>query len=348
MISVCIITKNEEKHLKECLKRIYGKGFEIIVVDTGSTDNSIEVAKKFTDNVYNFEWCDDFSAARNYSIEKASSDYILILDSDEYLEECKIKQLERALEQNPDKTGRILIENEYMSNNSKMISEDRVSRLFVRRYFYYTGRIHEQLTRKNGEDHQTYDANLRVHHCGYMGNEEERKNKAERNLNLLIKEFEENEKDPYIMYQIGKSYYYMQIYNEAVKYFEMAMDQNLNLKLEYVADMVVIYGYSLINTNQLQKALRLEALFDDYRNNADFLFVLALIFMKNGKFDLAVQLFLQATKCSECSVKGVNSYSAFYNIGVIYECLGDKKTALNYYSKCGNYQPAKEGKKRCR
>ena len=150
------------------------------------------------------------------------------------------------------------------------------------------------------------------------------------------------------MYQIGKSYYYMQIYSEAVKYFEMAMDQNLNLKLEYVADMVVIYGYSLINTNQLQKALRLEALFDDYRNNADFLFVLALIFMKNGKFDLAVQLFLQATKCSECSVKGVNSYSAFYNIGVIYECLGDKKTALNYYSKCGNYQPAKEGKKRCR
>ena len=135
MISVCIITKNEEKHLKECLKRIYGKGFEIIVVDTGSTDNSIEVAKKFTDNVYNFEWCDDFSAARNYSIEKASSDYILILDSDEYLEECKIKQLERALEQNPDKTGRILIENEYMSNNSKMIREDRVSRLFDRRYF---------------------------------------------------------------------------------------------------------------------------------------------------------------------------------------------------------------------
>lgn len=348
MISVCIITKNEENHLRECLKRIKDTGCEIVVTDTGSNDLSVEVARQFTDNVYTFEWCDDFSAARNFCISKASGDMILMLDTDEYIQCCKIKQLERLLAENPKKVGRIEIENEYISNGVNMISVDKVSRLFDRRYFYYTGRIHEQLTRIDGSCHQCFDAPIRVHHYGYMGDEAYRKAKAERNLSLLMKELEATPKDPYLMYQIGKSYYYVQNYNEAIKFFEMAIEEKIDLRLEYVVDMVVCYGYAMINTNQVQKAMMLEALYEDYSKNADFLFVLALIYMKNGKFDLAVGLFLEATKCATCTVEGVNSFSAFYNIGVIYECLGDKKTALSYYGRCGNYLPAKEGIKRCR
>ena len=67
-ISVCIIARNEDNHIEECLKRLRPCKFEVIVVDTGSIDRTMELAKKYTDNIYQFTWCSDFSAARNFSI----------------------------------------------------------------------------------------------------------------------------------------------------------------------------------------------------------------------------------------------------------------------------------------
>ena len=85
-ISICIIAKNEEQYIGECLRRLSLYDWEIVVVDTGSTDHTVEIARTYTPNVYHFNWIDDFSAARNYSIAQASNDYILVVDCDEYLE----------------------------------------------------------------------------------------------------------------------------------------------------------------------------------------------------------------------------------------------------------------------
>ncbi len=85
MISVCIIAKNEETNIERCLKSLESYKFEIIVVDTGSTDRTKEIALQFTDGVFDYEWTDDFSAARNYAIEQATNDYILMIDCDEYV-----------------------------------------------------------------------------------------------------------------------------------------------------------------------------------------------------------------------------------------------------------------------
>lgn len=75
--SVCIITKNESEKLERCLNSLIPYDCKIIVVDTGSTDDSAEIAKKYTDFVYFFEWINDFAAARNYSLEKASGKYCI-------------------------------------------------------------------------------------------------------------------------------------------------------------------------------------------------------------------------------------------------------------------------------
>ena len=72
-VSVCIIAKNEEKYIDECLKRLEPYGFEIVVTDTGSTDQTVEIAKKYTDKVFAFEWINDFSAARNFCVSHASN-----------------------------------------------------------------------------------------------------------------------------------------------------------------------------------------------------------------------------------------------------------------------------------
>ena len=91
----------------------------------------------------------------------------------------------------------------------------------------------------------------------------------------------------------------------------------------------------------------LEAVYDEMKNDADYLFILGLIYMYNARFENAIESFLTATTKPECTVEGVNSFSAYHNVGVILECLNDKENAVAYYKKCGEYAPAIEGIKRC-
>ena len=86
-VSVCMIVKNEENVLARCLDSLEGLYEELIIVDTGSTDSTREIAKKYTDKIYDFMWVGDFSKARNFSISKATMDYIYVPDADEVLDE---------------------------------------------------------------------------------------------------------------------------------------------------------------------------------------------------------------------------------------------------------------------
>lgn len=103
MISVCIIAKNEETNIERCLKSLSKCGFEIIVVDTGSTDNTKAVAKKYTDKVFDFIWCNDFAVAKNFAISKAQYEYVMVIDSDEFINDIDIQKLYRDIELNPDR-----------------------------------------------------------------------------------------------------------------------------------------------------------------------------------------------------------------------------------------------------
>lgn len=99
-VSLCMIVKNEESQLEQCLASVCGFVDEIIIVDTGSTDRTKELARKFTEKLYDFEWMDDFSAARNFSYEQATMDYILWMDADEILlpkEAAKFKVLKETM-----------------------------------------------------------------------------------------------------------------------------------------------------------------------------------------------------------------------------------------------------------
>ena len=86
-ISLCMIVKNEEEVLERCLNSLKGLMDEIIIVDTGSTDSTKEIAARYTDKIYDFSWCDDFAAARNFSFSKATQEYIYAPDADEVLDE---------------------------------------------------------------------------------------------------------------------------------------------------------------------------------------------------------------------------------------------------------------------
>lgn len=166
-LSVCIIAKNEEAHIEECLKRLVPYGFEIVLTDTGSTDQTLAAAAKYTDRIFHFDWCDDFSAARNFCMEKASHNWILSLDCDEYIENLELSALGRCMEQYPDRTGRILIRNRFWQNGETAFEQVRVSRLADRRYFHFAGAVHEQLERRDHTIKAVYDAPVTILHVGY-------------------------------------------------------------------------------------------------------------------------------------------------------------------------------------
>ena len=150
------------------------------------------------------------------------------------------------------------------------------------------------------------------------------------------------EKMPYLLYQLGKSCYMAGDYHGSSRHFEEGLSYELNPKLEYVIDMVETYGYALLNSGQEQTALSFENIYEEFGSSADFQFLMGLVYMKNAKFDTAIQEFEKALRHEDCRNVGVNSFVANYNIGVILECLGDTARAETYYQKCGEYAPAKK------
>ena len=106
--------------------------------------------------------------------------------------------------------------------------------------------------------------------------------------------------------------------------------------------MVESYGYCLLELKQYQKALQLQNVYDDFAKRADFCFLMGLIYMNNAMFQRALFEFEKATKMKDYSIEGTNTYSAWYNMGVIYEVLRERETALSYYRKCGSYSPARK------
>lgn len=342
MISICMIVKDEAEILEKSLISLNKLGYEIIIVDTGSKDNTKEIAYKFTQNIYDFKWVNDFSKARNFSISKANNEYILVVDADEIIVDMDKNELEKSLSMS--KVGRLLRINKYSRNGEIFKYSERVNRLFCKNQFEYEGSIHEQVVSKNRREYSTYNIPITMEHFGYEEDEIKRKGKTKRNIELLESELESKGNDPYILYQLGKSYYMDNNYEMADKYFNIALDFDLDTKLEYVQDMIESLGYTLINQKKYEESMKIIEVYDEFSKSADFVFLAGLIYMNNGFFDEAVKEFKKASSFKESKMEGVNSYLANYNIGVILECLGNKKEALKYYKSCGDYKLAIERK----
>ena len=345
-LSVCIIAKNEEMHIEECLKRLAPYGLEIVLVDTGSTDRTVELARQYTDRIYHFDWCNDFSAARNFSMQKASYDWILFIDCDEYIEFMDLSALSSYMKSQPMSVGRILQRNRFTENGQTAYEQVRISRFVNRRYFHFEGIIHEQLVPISAPDGTSpadkyvYDAPVTVLHVGYDGSAEVMCKKSMRNITLLEQELEIQGADPYIYFQLGQSYRKLHDYEKAFYYFDLGLAIDVDPALEYVQTMVESYGYTLLDLKRNQDALNLLGVYDEFAGRADFVFLMGLIYMNNGLFDESIQEFQKATTIEEFAIDGVNSYKAYYNIGVIYECTGHIMEARDAYRKCGGYEPA--------
>ena len=161
--SLCMIVKNEEKVLARCLDSLHDLMDEMIIVDTGSTDNTKEIASRYTDKVYDFEWVDDFSAARNFAFSKATGDYIYSADADEVLDAENWEKF-KILKQNliPEiEIVQMIYGNQLEGGTAYNFDEELRPKLFKRlRTFTWIEPVHEQMRL----DPIVYDSDIVITH----------------------------------------------------------------------------------------------------------------------------------------------------------------------------------------
>lgn len=197
MNNVClvVIARNEERSIERCLKSFSKHVDRMLVLDTGSSDNTIALAKSAGARIGAFKWCDNFSAARNAALKLAGADWHLVADADEWLQSGG--EFLRGLCQGAsDQMGKVLIHNEVDAPGHSGVVSARLPRLLPG-HVRYRGSIHEQPDSLL----PMVDIPLVFGHDGYC--DEQRKKKSGRNEQLLRAAIVADPKNPYLLYQLG-------------------------------------------------------------------------------------------------------------------------------------------------
>jgi glycosyltransferase involved in cell wall biosynthesis len=209
-LSLCMIVKNEEASLSRCLSSIKGVVDEIIVLDTGSIDRTPEIAKKFGAKVYYFEWCNDFSAARNEALKYVTGDWILVLDADETLTPKIVPQLKEAIE-NEDYLLINLVRYEVGAAQSpyslvSRLFKNRPDIIFSRPYHAMVDDSISEILRKEPQWQVGYLQGVAILHEGYQTNIIAQQNKFVKAQTAMEEFIAAHPNDPYVCSKLGALY----------------------------------------------------------------------------------------------------------------------------------------------
>ncbi len=304
LLSVCLITKDEESVLRRCLESIEGLADEIIVVDTGSTDSTKEIAREFTPHVYDFKWVNDFSVARNESLRYATSKWILVLDADEYINKENIQEYKLFLrDEDASSTCTYTISVvSYIgeSLNKASLSTAPIPRLFPNfKGFKYYRPIHEQLTNEAGTEFFSKDSPITAFHTGYLKETLDSKNKSERNQKIFTALKQKSGFTPYDLYTIGNEHAVRGDTKKALYNYERAIGkatQNNPWLWHCAVHLANLY----ISLDRLTDALNIvEKVFKDQDKYPEPHYLLGHIYSQAGMIQQARLHHLQAIEAAE-------------------------------------------------
>ena len=327
-ISVCIIAKNEEKYIEECLRRLKPFGFEVVVADTGSVDTTKETASRYADKVLDFQW---ISAARNFCAQNASNNWILSLDCDEQVNDIDIGTLRIMMQKYPRSTGVLRLKNLILKGNGeKGYSTDDVTRFYNRNYFRYDFPIHEQICPNDGDLHKPIPCFLlpmEVTHYGYALTKEEMQQKQQRNLELLHYALKQKPDDLYTLFQIGQSEFVLGDYEKAVSYYERAIEQNPSTEVFYVQILITSLAQAYMLVHRENDALELMDRYAKHCKSAKYTYLHASLLLENDQFLKALFLYIKITTMTDADTLGENLMHCYERIIAIYAGMGDAKMA---------------------
>jgi tetratricopeptide (TPR) repeat protein len=255
-VSLCIIAKNEEANIAGCLDSALGLCDEVIVLDTGSTDRTREIARDKGAKVFDFPWIDHFAAARNACLERATGDWIFWLDADDRLDEDNRDRLRRLFASLP--AGNVAFSMKCrclpdpVTGTATTVDHIRLFRNSPRIRWRY--RVHEQIlgaVRESGGE--VLWADVVIQHTGYT-DAVLRRRKLQRDLRLLEMERREQPHDPFTLFNLGASYAELGRYDEALPMLQESLERS------HPRDSIVRKLYALIASCHLHRGGMDEAL----------------------------------------------------------------------------------------
>jgi glycosyltransferase involved in cell wall biosynthesis len=301
-LSLCMIVKNEEKVIERCLSSISHLVDEVIVVDTGSTDSTKEIVKKYTTDIYDFEWINDFSAARNFAASKATGEWIVVLDADEYVDEENFKDFIQELKDDNDLFdayyAKILNFTGNLGENVVQNFHDRIYKNNGEISFHRS--IHEQFKNNKGEPLKNKNSKLVIFHSGYLNQTVNEKSKNQRNKEILDKEMSSGEINAFDYFNLGNEYCSIGEYSKALESYLEAYKLKTDFRLSWVSTTLIQIVICLIYLKRYNDALNvIKDAEDMYTSSPEFLYLKGETFFLRGQMEDAKEIFSQIINNSE-------------------------------------------------
>ena len=332
-----MIARNEARCIARCLRSIAHVVDDIVVLDTGSDDDTVAIARQCGARVHHFTWIDDFAAARNAALDLSNADWNLVLDADEWLAGDAGALLPSALGGAPF-IGVIPVANSFDLHGKVEVAVSWISRLLPRGV-RYEGRIHEQpvsiLPRRNVQ--------LPIQHDGYL--QLALAAKDGRNEALLLRALAESPDDAYLHYQLGKNYEIYGQFDQAVSCYSQALARS-GAQSPFRHDLVVRTIFSMKKANLHAQAIQLaESEMPNWQHSPDFFFALGDLMLDWATLNSAIAfeelLPIAESSWLTClqlgdqpalagSVTGRGSHLAAHNLAVLYDGMGNVDKAAFY------------------
>ena len=331
-LSLCMIVKDEEDNLPRCLKSIEGAVDEIIIVDTGSTDKTVEIAESFGAKVIHHKWNEDFSEARNVSLEHATGDWIIFLDADEELVSEDIPELRKLLE---DEVSEGFYINEFSFVGDKAAEDMAINiafRIFRNKKEYrFSCAIHEQIVAavQSGNPNIEFSP-IRINHYGYLNRAGTDRKKIKRNLDILLEEMKKRPEDSFVHFNLGVEYLRLSRHEKAIEHYQKAFRNVSNLDVAYAPVLVRNICLCLKAMERFEDAL--EVLKDGkeaYPDFTDLFYLEGLVCLDMKDFSRAIDCFdacLSMGKAGKRHItqSGVEGYKAWHGLGIAYLHSGNE------------------------
>ena len=343
---MALIVRNEARCLARCLNSIRELASEIVVVDTGSTDETVSIARRFHVKITTFEWRDDFSAARNFALEQTTGQWILVLDADEYASGPLVEEIPRFIAGRAA-IGRLKIVSDFRRNGQLFRSTSRVSRLFPRGA-RFEGRIHEQLV----SSLPRVDLRGELWHDGYL-----EVAKSDRNVKLILQQLQTNPDDSYLLFQLALEYAGLNQPEKASECLKKAFHR-IKFDEPFAPNLVVDYLYALNELKRFEEGLSvIERASSAVSDFPDFhlacgLFYMNLVRSNASKYVSYLPKIEESFKRSLAlgetqkykSVRGSGTFLAQYNLGTLYHVFGNDAAAKHCFEEAAKlgYEPARQ------
>lgn len=343
-ISACLIAKNEEKNIARCIESFKDAADEIVLVDTGSTDRTVEIAMSYGAKVFYYPWDNNFSNARNHALKRAHGDWVIFLDADEYFADgtgTNIKRILAMIHQKND-INSVLCKCSHIDVISKKVKNtDFHIRIFRNSpTMRYLGNIHESLS-TGGKPLKMYtvsERDLKIYHTGYSNDIIE--SKFQRNLGLLLEDMKNGIGGNILYYYLSDCYFGLGNYEFAIKYAntyiasgEKTLGFDNRPYHNLITSMILLKKKPEEILAVINKAIELFPEHPGFQNS------LAVVLMNQGKFEMALAVFQKVIKMQSV-YKNIETndipgqmYLIYNYMASIYKHKNDVINALDYYNR---------------